>query len=87
MPFTPARLAQCAQQQNVPSCSALWPMILQPQWAQLGASAWIAHSKQSKLTDALGVVTVMVRERAGVHKSKAGLSPPALTSSINHRGA
>ena len=26
-----------------------WPMILHPQWLHLGASTWIAHSKQSNV--------------------------------------
>jgi hypothetical protein len=46
-PRTPSWTAQCAQQKNVPSFSAPWPMIVHPQCWQVGASAWIAHSKLS----------------------------------------
>src|SRR6266508_4433906 len=31
-----------------PSDSTPWPMTRQPQWSQVGASTWIAHSKLSK---------------------------------------
>jgi hypothetical protein len=41
--------AQFAQQKNDPSDSTPWPMIRQPQWSHWGASAWIAHSKLSKM--------------------------------------
>ena len=37
-----------AQQNTEPSASIPWPITLQPQWPQTGASAWIAHSKLSK---------------------------------------
>jgi hypothetical protein len=33
----------------LPPASTPWPTILQPQWAQEGAIAWIAHSKLSKV--------------------------------------
>ena len=33
----------------MPSFSKPWPMILTPQWAHDGASAWMAHSKLSKV--------------------------------------
>jgi len=33
-----------------PACTP-WPTILHPQWAQVGASTWIAHSKESKVPD------------------------------------
>jgi hypothetical protein len=41
--------AQGAQQYIWPAASTPWPTILQPQWAQEGAIAWIAHSKLSKV--------------------------------------
>ena len=44
---TPSRRAQWAQQNMTPRCSTPWPMIRQPQWSQIGASAAMAHSKQS----------------------------------------
>lgn len=46
-PWTPAVCAQCAQQNVLSPASVPWPMIRQPQWAQRGASAWMAHSKLS----------------------------------------
>jgi hypothetical protein len=46
-PRTPSWTAQCAQQKKVPSFSTPWPTIVQPQCSQVGASAWIAHSKLS----------------------------------------
>ena len=50
-PRTPSCFAQCAQQKNLPSASAPWPITLQPQWAQAGASAWMAHSNESNQCD------------------------------------
>jgi len=47
-PRTPSWTAQCAQQKNVPSFSTPWPTMVQPQCSQVGARAWIAHSKLSK---------------------------------------
>jgi hypothetical protein len=47
-PRTPSWTAQCAQQKNVPSFSTPWPMTVHPQCSQVGANAWIAHSKLSK---------------------------------------
>src|SRR5581483_920119 len=55
---TPACLAQCAQQYIAPRCSRPCPIILQPQWAQVGAKAWIAHSKESKVCVSPSRVTV-----------------------------
>ena len=46
-PRTPSWTAQCAQQKKVPSFSTPWPTIVHPQCSQVGASAWIAHSKLS----------------------------------------
>ena len=40
-------LAQWAQQKIEPFASTPWPMILTPQCSQVGARAWIAHSKLS----------------------------------------
>src|SRR5207249_2693322 len=57
-PATPARLAQLAQQYTVPACSTPWPTTLQPQCPQTGASAWIAHSKASKVCVRPAIVTV-----------------------------
>jgi hypothetical protein len=48
-PATPARSAQCAQQKIRPPPSTPWPMMRQPQCSQVGAIAWIAHSKESKV--------------------------------------
>src|SRR5437667_5434648 len=48
MPPTPAVLAQFAQQKTRPLASTPWPITRQPQWAHVGASAWMAHSKLSK---------------------------------------
>jgi hypothetical protein len=42
-------LAQLAQQKMRPPASTPWPMTRQPQWEQVGATAWIAHSKLSKV--------------------------------------
>jgi hypothetical protein len=56
--LTPDFWAQLAQQKNVPLLSTPWPMILQPQWAHWGASAWIAHSKESKTCGFPFIVTV-----------------------------
>src|SRR5262249_4964705 len=42
-PAPPACLAQLAQQTAPPPCSTPWPTPLQPQYAQAGASAWMAH--------------------------------------------
>lgn len=46
---TPSSPAQCAQQKIRPFDSTPCPITRQPQWAQIGASAWIAHSKLSKV--------------------------------------
>jgi hypothetical protein len=46
-PRTPSWTAQCAQQKKVPSFSTPWPTIVHPQCSQVGASAWMAHSKLS----------------------------------------
>ena len=54
IPTTPEALAQCAQQYMVPSCSAPWPMIMQPQCAHFGASLWMAHSNESKVPLPIG---------------------------------
>jgi hypothetical protein len=43
----PLSRAQCAQQNIEPPASWPWPMIAQPQCAQRGAIAWIAHSNES----------------------------------------
>jgi phage terminase large subunit len=48
-PVTPARSAQCSQQKKIPSFSSPWPMMRMPQVLHFGASAWIAHSKLSKV--------------------------------------
>src|SRR5918995_6074073 len=45
----PAMLAQWAQQYREPFASTPCPMILTPQYSQVGASAWIAHSKLSNV--------------------------------------
>ena len=47
-PRTPSWTAQCAQQKKVPSFSTPWPTMVHPQCSQVGAKAWIAHSKLSK---------------------------------------
>jgi hypothetical protein len=49
--------AQWAQQYTEPPASTPWPTILQPQWAQVGAIAWIAHSKLSNVIDLPPCVT------------------------------
>jgi hypothetical protein len=41
--------AQCAQQNQCPSTSMPWPIILHWQCSQIGAIFWIAHSKLSKV--------------------------------------
>src|SRR5262245_33348262 len=41
--------AQWTQQKICPSVSTPWPTIRQLQCGQTGASAWIAHSKLSKM--------------------------------------
>ena len=46
-PRTPSWTAQCAQQKKVPSFSTPCPTMVHPQCSQVGASAWIAHSKLS----------------------------------------
>jgi hypothetical protein len=33
----------------MPLASIPWPMILHPQWWQVGASMWMAHSKLSNV--------------------------------------
>src|SRR4029450_7280271 len=43
----PSSSAQWAQQKIRPSASTPCPMIRQPQWEQVGASEWIAPSKES----------------------------------------
>src|SRR5262245_22777285 len=48
-PVTPMASAQCSQQKKVPSLSSPWPTMRMPQFSQVGASAWIAHSKLSKV--------------------------------------
>src|SRR6266550_3203842 len=48
-PDTPLCLAQWAQQYITPPASTPCPMTLHRQWAHMGASAWIAHSKLSKI--------------------------------------
>src|SRR3954462_8193401 len=47
-PSTPALDAQCAQQKIRSSDSMPCPRMRQPQWSHVGATAWIAHSKESK---------------------------------------
>src|SRR5947207_2976554 len=47
MPVTPDSAAQWAQQKHWSFASTPWPTIRQPQWAQRGAKAWMAHSKLS----------------------------------------
>src|SRR6185437_13724197 len=39
--------AQWAQQESRPPTSTPWPTIRHLQWAQVGAVAWMAHSKLS----------------------------------------
>jgi hypothetical protein len=56
-PVTPACRAQWAQQKKRPPCSTPWPSTLQPQWAQAGASAWMAHSNESKVCVRPAMVT------------------------------
>ena len=48
-PVTPSCFAQCTQQKMVPFCSTPCPMMRVPQCGHVGASAWIAHSKLSKI--------------------------------------
>src|SRR5262249_47806911 len=43
-PVTPMACAQCSQQKKVPSFSRPCPTMRMPQFLQVGASAWIAHS-------------------------------------------
>src|SRR5439155_15826408 len=45
----PDARAQWTQQKIFPSASTPCPRIRQLQWGQTGASAWIAHSKLSKV--------------------------------------
>jgi hypothetical protein len=45
------------QQYIFPFSSTPWPMMRQRQCAQLGARAWIAHSKLSKVCEAPAIVT------------------------------
>jgi hypothetical protein len=45
----PAFSAQCAQQKKVPSFSMPCPTMRHEQCAQVGATAWIAHSKLSNV--------------------------------------
>src|SRR4051794_18839399 len=40
-----------------PSFSTPWPMTRQLQWAQVGARAWMAHSKLSNVCEAPRIVT------------------------------
>jgi len=47
--WTPLIRAHDAQQNIWSFDSTPWPMIRQPQCWQCGASAWIAHSKLSKI--------------------------------------
>jgi hypothetical protein len=56
--LTPDKVAQFAQQKKVPLLSTPWPMILQPQCEHLGASAFIAHSNESKVWDFPFIVTL-----------------------------
>jgi hypothetical protein len=55
--WMPACLAQLAQQNMRPSASTPCPMIRQPQCSQVGASAWMAHSKLSKVWVAPATMT------------------------------
>jgi hypothetical protein len=48
-PVTPSCSAQCTQQKMLPSFSRPWPTMWMPQFGQVGASEWIAHSKLSKV--------------------------------------
>lgn len=69
---TPACLAQLAQQYTVPLCSTPWPTTLQPHWAQTGAKAWMAHSKESNTWvrpqgDGEGFVIVVAANHACGH--------------------
>jgi hypothetical protein len=52
-----AARAQWAQQKNLPSTSAPWPITRHPQCSQTGAIAWIAHSKLSKTCRAPAALT------------------------------
>jgi len=45
----PASLAQRAQQKILSSASTPWPVTRQPQCSQVGAIAWMAHSKLSNV--------------------------------------
>ena len=61
------------------------PMILQPQWSQVGASAWIAHSKLSKTCVSRpprisnGLVVVVAAHLALGHGSAPSLDYSAAT--------
>jgi hypothetical protein len=48
---SPDSRAQCAQQKMRSPAWTPWPMIRQPQWSQVGASTWIAHSNESNVPD------------------------------------
>ena len=49
--------AQEAQQKKTPSASTPWPTTFTPQCSQMGAIAWIAHSKLSKVCTAPAACT------------------------------
>src|SRR4051812_26877022 len=78
-PVAPACLAQFAQQKTLPSCSTPWPMTLQPQCVQAGASAWIAHSKESKVCSRPPIVILNDLSYSLPHTSHFAMSCPLFT--------
>jgi hypothetical protein len=56
-PVTPTISAQCSQQKKVPSFSSPWPTMRMPQFLHVGANAWMAHSKLSKVWVVSPIVT------------------------------
>src|SRR5205823_14623769 len=78
-------LAQLAQQYNVPSASTPWPTTLQPQCAQAGASAWMAHSKESKVWVSPSIVTLKTLSYSLPHTSHFSMGPLSCTEVVRDR--
>src|SRR3954451_14446548 len=57
-----------------PPASTPWPMIAQPQCAQRGATAWIAHSKESKTCVAPPTVISIVLSYSFPHTSHVAIA-------------
>lgn len=96
--LTPLASAQWSQQYITPLASSPWPMIRHWQCSQVGANAWIAHSKLSKTWDVPSLMISKLLSYSLPHVSQVFIfsslfvfwgwlhSPYAIAVPVSHEG-